>query len=147
MWFDVIRKYRGAVKKIQRLARTKILDNRDRNMFIIRRNLSYFDKLKFKMHTNSQIIIAYHWRKYKKEKDRRKSLEMAQEAEKQAKKAKKKSKNTGATKHKAGVKSTGANSKLVNKTKSSKASSSKPGSEATISASNSITKHVEHTLE
>ena len=68
---------------------------------------------------------------------------MAQEAEKQAKKASKKLKNTATSKNKVGGKSTGTNSKLVNKTKSSKASSnqvSKPGSES-ITASHSITKH------
>ena len=74
MWFDVIRKYRAAVMKIQKLARVKILDNTDRNMFHIKRNLLYFDKLKFRVHTDSQIKIAYHWRKYKKERDFKRAL-------------------------------------------------------------------------
>ena len=74
MWFDVIRKYRAAVIKIQKLARVKILDNTDRNMFHIKRNLLYFDKLKLRVHTDSQIKIAYHWRKYKKERDFKRAL-------------------------------------------------------------------------
>lgn len=66
MWFDVVRKYREAVKKIQKLVRDKILNTADRDMFKIKRNLSIFDNMKTRVYTDSQIRIAYHWRKFKK---------------------------------------------------------------------------------
>jgi len=66
MWFDVVRKYREAVKKIQTLVRRKILDTADRNMYKIKRNLAIFDSMKVKVYTDSQIKIAYHWRRFKK---------------------------------------------------------------------------------
>ncbi len=66
MWFDVVRKYREAVKKIQTLVRRKILNTADRNMYKIKRNLAIFDSMKVKVCTDSQIKIAYHWRRFKK---------------------------------------------------------------------------------
>ena len=66
MWFDVVRKYREAVKKIQRLVRCKLLNTADRDMYKIKRNLAIFDSMKVKVYTDSQIKIAYHWRRFKK---------------------------------------------------------------------------------
>jgi hypothetical protein len=93
-------------------------------MYIIKRNLQYFDKLRLKVHTDSQIKIAYHWRKYKKAKDKRKAIEMVLEEERLAKIAKKKSKTGASNKSKVGVKSTATNSKFAIKAKSSMPSSS-----------------------
>ena len=73
IWFDVIRKYREAVKKIQRLVRDKILNTSDREMYRIKRNLSIFDQMKVRVYTDSQIKIAYHWRKFKKAIDLKKA--------------------------------------------------------------------------
>jgi len=52
-------------------------------------NLKYFDVLKIKLHTHSQIVIAYHWRRFKKAKDKKIALLKAMEAERLAKKKKK----------------------------------------------------------
>ena len=66
----------------------KLLENGVRQMFLIKRNLMYFDKLKLRLHTDSQILIAYHWRRYKKAKDKKITIQKALEAEKLAKKKK-----------------------------------------------------------
>ena len=89
MWFDVIRRAKDAAQKIQKLARQKLIGDSMRQYFKIRMNLKYFDVLKIKLHTHSQIVIAYHWRRYKKAKDKKIALLKALEAEKLAKKKKK----------------------------------------------------------
>ena len=61
--------------------------------------------MKIRVQTDSQIKIAYHWRKFKVAKDKRKAQEIALEAEKLAKKGKKKAKGGAPTKSKFGSKS------------------------------------------
>ena len=71
--------------KIQRLARRTLLRTNSVKLIKIHQNLSDFGKLKLKIHTDSQIRIAYHWRKFWKIKQ----AKIAAEAERKKNKKKK----------------------------------------------------------
>jgi hypothetical protein len=105
----------------------KLIENSVRQFFKIKLNLKYFEILKTKLHTDSQIVIAYHWRRYKKAKDKKIALLKALEAEKLAKKKKKtngkptknttyKSKTVGKTGSKGAKTTTKAGSKASGET-------------------------------
>ena len=75
---------------LQRNVRLKLLLSNDRKMFLLRRGLaSKFDDMRADVVTSCQILIRYHWRKYKVAKAAREA-EAAKIAAAQAAAAKKK---------------------------------------------------------